>query len=82
MENRTNNRTESHASEKRTKESHACELKPCPFCGGEAMVFYNIGSSGNKVYSVQCSQCGVIPIYRLNTEEAAIAAWNRRYGDE
>ena len=49
------------------------ELKPCPFCGGEASMYiaYDDG------YYVCCDECGCgLPVY--NTEEEAIEAWNRR----
>jgi Lar family restriction alleviation protein len=49
------------------------ELKPCPFCGGEAEM---IGGSGGSYWLV-CSGCSICsPMY--NTSKAAIEAWNRR----
>jgi Lar family restriction alleviation protein len=55
------------------------ELKPCPFCGGEAEVTpiaWNI---------IQCTRCTcqliVLPIPEGATEEYAIEAWNRRAND-
>lgn len=54
------------------------ELKPCPFCGGEA----KIGKiSIDKTYYVQCGNgyCDVLPsTYTYTTEEQAIEHWNRR----
>ena len=52
------------------------ELKPCPFCGGEAR------TSGerfeNTILSwVFCSSCGAAGGYR-HTEAEAITAWNTR----
>lgn len=46
------------------------ELKPCPFCGGEA----HIQKSGNWI---RCAECGAETDY-YDIEEEAIAAWNRR----
>ncbi|MGN0654432.1 MAG: Lar family restriction alleviation protein [Oscillospiraceae bacterium] len=52
------------------------ELKPCPFCGGEADF---IGDTS----TIKCKTCGgaficTSPlISRLDAKEA----WNRRYGD-
>lgn len=52
------------------------ELKPCPFCGGEAHIVKDFGE-----YRVLCLlvDCKVNPIshYR-ETEKEAIEAWNTR----
>lgn len=50
------------------------ELKPCPFCGGEAGLFaYEIFVE----YSVYCKSChNGTDEYR--SKEGAIEAWNRR----
>lgn len=51
------------------------ELKPCPFCGGKAVV----AEFGR--YSVYCiRQCCEQPI-SYPDEETAIEAWNRRAED-
>lgn len=59
------------------------ELKPCPFCGGEALTIY---WDGSKTYSVGCVNTFVChggthtsKIYR--TEQEAAEAWNRRVDD-
>ena len=53
------------------------ELKPCPFCGGEATLRYE-PSPG--VYYVHCDTCGSetgnTGLYRK--EDKAIDAWNTR----
>lgn len=56
------------------------ELKPCPFCGGEARAF-RCEESGT--FDVQCQQCGAIPFIGSRTSERktmadVIAAWNAR----
>lgn len=56
------------------------ELKPCPFCGGEARAF-RCEESGT--FDVQCQQCGAIPFIGSRTSEKktmadVIAAWNTR----
>ena len=56
------------------------ELKPCPFCGGEARAF-RCEESGTL--DVQCQQCGAIPFIGSRTSEKktmadVIAAWNAR----
>lgn len=47
------------------------KLKPCPFCGGKALLWGFIG------YVVKCTLCGVETII-YETEEEATEAWNRR----
>ena len=65
------------------------KLKPCPFCGGKAIIEYesqNVGYADDFVgYSVHCSnnQCighNMFTVYASRAE--AIAAWNRRMNDE
>lgn len=56
------------------------ELKPCPFCGGEARAFY---SEEGGTFDVQCQRCGAIPFIGSRTSEirtldGVIAAWNAR----
>lgn len=57
------------------------ELKPCPFCGGEAVPSNEWGRAG-----IKCSQCGVS--YRPNSFdsnkyfEESVAVWNTRTPDE
>ena len=50
------------------------ELKPCPFCGGEASIrlYYN------GRYGVQCDVCGVRGVVK-DCKEEAIKAWNARH---
>ncbi len=50
------------------------ELKPCPFCGGEARIFNAFGSK------ISCKRCdaGVYDLF----EEKAVAKWNRRVTKE
>ena len=59
------------------------ELKSCPFCGGEAMLFVNDG------VRVLCTKCGattriLVDGERVETNavENVIKAWNRRVNDE
>lgn len=51
------------------------ELKPCPFCGGEAntQIF-------DKVLNVGCPHCDIRTRFVLHDElDAAINAWNTRH---
>ena len=59
------------------------DLKPCPFCGGEADV---IGHYGDATFTVVCwnrAICGmrVETLHLTNSPEEAAAVWNRRAGD-
>lgn len=55
------------------------ELKPCPFCGGEADC-NNSGfvKNGRHMWAVECLQCGVVTEF-FNEEAEAVEAWNRRF---
>ena len=62
------------------------ELKPCPFCGGEAKIFENGEERKSKYYFVDvlckdmnCRGCSSCLEYRNKQE--AIEAWNRRATD-
>ena len=54
------------------------DLKPCPFCGGQAELFK--GKFG--FWHVKCGgrpECSVLPLTNsASTEAEAIAAWNSR----
>lgn len=63
------------------------ELKPCPFCGGEAEIVghYIKGVPNNYQYFVRCKRCKARPtLYGFNfkKKEKAIEAWNRRVDDD
>lgn len=51
-------------------------LRPCPFCGGRAAM-----SSWKQLseYSVYCTKCGAVAGDYEDTEEKAIARWNKRF---
>lgn len=51
------------------------ELKPCPFCGGEAKIFTPTIST-----YIMCKECKASTNLYSQSEEA-IEAWNRRYND-
>ena len=58
-------------------------LLPCPFCGGEADIEEISGNPfTNEPYTwaVGCKDCNIG--WYKETEEDAIAAWNRRAGDD
>ena len=60
------------------------ELKPCPFCGGKAIIIY---WDGSKTYSVGCVNTfvchgGTHTSKAYRTEQEAAQAWNRRYNTD
>ena len=62
----------------------APELKPCPFCGGNAapeVVITHSEGCGLARYKVFCFSCGASGTVTQNQEEAAYS-WNRRADDE
>lgn len=50
------------------------KLKPCPFCGGEAKLYY---TEFYEEFAVQCTWCKA-DRYGYPTEQEAINAWNTR----
>ena len=59
------------------------ELKPCPFCGGEAKVveYWLKGIANKKHYWIECKACGVRKDNRrqgYRTRKNAVDAWNKR----
>ena len=70
------------------------ELKPCPFCGGEAALYEKRFVALKPLYTVECRSCTALVGRDCETYQAskgythfyskddAIAAWNRRVKDE
>ena len=67
------------------------ELKPCPFCGGEAYIFETpTYHTRSHPYSIRCNLCDLFFGWDADrgkcgglyeTREEAAAAWNRRADD-
>jgi Lar family restriction alleviation protein len=60
------------------------ELKPCPFCGGEAKVYDHFRIARGKTWNyfrVGCEECGLRFPKFSEVKEEAIEAWNRRAED-
>lgn len=55
-------------------------LKPCPFCGGEAIIKEAMSWKMSTAYSPECSVCPVRMDKGYRTSELAVAAWNTRKG--
>lgn len=65
------------------KPADVTELKPCPFCGGEAELHYDRGPTGERYAWVGCNQCDVmsghVDVASMMPEEThPITAWNTR----
>ncbi len=57
------------------------DLKPCPFCGGEAKL-YSIGTGSphyGHYHQVVCQGCLTASGAYWSGEQSAIDAWNTRY---
>lgn len=54
-------------------------LKPCPFCGGEAIRLIDFDDEYERLYleSIHCRSCHARVAWQETVEEAA-EAWNRR----
>ena len=58
------------------------ELKPCPFCGGEAQCITEYCKEVELLVSkVNCTRCGIKTPYQHYANEA-IDLWNRRVSDD
>lgn len=55
------------------------ELKPCPFCGGEAEVYLAARYEDKDYYHVRCTNDCVYTKKARHNENEAIEAWNTRY---
>lgn len=56
-------------------------LKPCPFCGSKARLFFDNYSVGFGVYCLRESEglkCSAAVLAVYESEELAAEAWNRR----
>lgn len=58
------------------------ELKPCPFCGGSAVLLPHRFSDGFVCCGIVCRVCSARTSHFYATEKEAIEAWNRRFNDE
>ena len=66
------------------------KLKPCPFCGADAILYFTPYVSSQPLYSIECSRCSAQigrskETYQASkgelhftSEDEAAEAWNRR----
>lgn len=52
------------------------ELKPCPFCGRNAVTV--VDDATEEMFGVKCFNCGGMIDAKKETLDEAIEAWNRR----
>ena len=61
------------------------EIKPCPFCGGEAMIVsdWSVGSQ-KEMYTVECTndECTATINKMKETQDEVIKIWNRRANND
>ena len=53
------------------------EIKPCPFCGGEARDYQSPQRNGEPLYFVACIEC-LAASCCYPTREEALMMWNKR----
>jgi Lar family restriction alleviation protein len=60
------------------------ELKPCPFCGGEALMRerYINGIANTKHYRRECRHCKATFAHWFRSIKRANEAWNRRASND
>ena len=57
------------------------ELKPCPFCGGSALLKHDFAGPGASY--IKCEKCGLesvkfIKSFEIASDKEAIEFWNKR----
>lgn len=61
-------------------------MKPCPFCGGEAvrmeLMDYATSRSGRWARHIGCLKCGIIVNFSVAADCDVAEVWNRRANDE
>ena len=61
------------------------ELKPCPFCGGKALLSHDHAGIGASY--IRCEKCGLESIrflksFEIASDDKAVEFWNRRVNDD
>lgn len=55
------------------------ELKPCPFCGGEAEIWRSSPDGKRRAWISCMGRCAVLITSEHITDAEAVAAWNTRH---
>ena len=60
------------------------DLKPCPFCGGKAILAHDL--MGTDASYIKCEKCGLesirfIKSFEVASDYQAIKYWNRRVNE-
>ena len=58
------------------------EIRPCPFCGGEAKLEDLGGGMNCGRFFVKCTKCEIAQDALSATKQTAIKRWNRRVDNE
>ena len=59
-----------------TKEIMSSKIKECPFCGGQARIYW-VDNGEPPEYTIEC-QCGATFSWAFTTPNNAINMWNKR----
>lgn len=54
------------------------ELKKCPFCGGEVVMFIEQLDATRDCYNFHCDNCDMSIYYDYSDRNMAIKTWNKR----
>ena len=57
------------------------KMKPCPFCGGKAIIHDFKPFREKRLWYISCHDCEIEQINYLSEQEA-IEAWNRRVSND
>ena len=58
------------------------DLKPCPLCGGKAVVLAHTFPCMNDAHSIQCTVCGTQSLLWFGSLNELVKRWNRRVKDD
>lgn len=70
------------------------KLKPCPFCGADAILYLIPYGSSQPLYSIECTVCSAKigrsketyqaskGLLHFTSEQEAVEAWNKRAYEE
>ena len=59
-------------------EDATVQLKPCPFCGGDAHIDETVNGGTRKMYRIECAECYANSQWFFDHPDGAVEIWNRR----